>query len=172
VTGPVWYNTGVRAAEPPTATVRKMARVAITISLELPAITEEMDDATVLGHVDNANFFVYEDDGQDELLPVKILEVRGPAGKAIYHTDGNGPMNQDAIEAACNEACRNIAQLIQSRKESGTPLPTSEVLSKALERLLSHGVKDSDWGDCVDYLQKKASDLRFQKLVGSCKEAE
>ncbi len=76
-------------------------------------------------------------------------------------------MNQDTIEAACNEACRDIAQLIHSRKESGSPLPTSEVLAVALQRLLSHGVREGDWRDCVDHLSQKAADLRWASLVNN-----
>ena len=74
-------------------------------------------------------------------------------------------MNQDTIEAACNEACRDIAGLILSRKESGKPLPTSEVLAVGLQRLLSYGVKQENLWDCVDALSRKAEDLKFQKLV-------
>jgi hypothetical protein len=69
------------------------------------------------------------------------------------------------IEAACNEACRDISLLVRSRKESGRPLPTSEVLAVALQRLLSHGVREGDWWECVDYLVGKASDLRWRELV-------
>jgi hypothetical protein len=46
------------------------------------------------------------------------------------------------IEAACNEACRDVSLLARSRKESGRPLPTSEVLAVALQRLLSYGVME------------------------------
>ena len=74
-------------------------------------------------------------------------------------------MNQDTIEAACNEACRDIAGLIRSRKESGKPLPTSEVLAVGLQRLLSHGVAQENLRDCVDVLHRRAADLKFQKLV-------
>jgi len=74
-------------------------------------------------------------------------------------------MNQDTIETACNEACRDIAQLIHSRKDSGYPLPTSEVLAVGLQRLLSYGVKQENLWDCVDALSRKAADLKFQKLV-------
>ena len=75
-------------------------------------------------------------------------------------------MNQDTVEAACNEACRNISELIRSRKESGKPLPTSEVLAVGLQRLLSYGITTQEnlW-DCVDVLHRKAADLKFQKLV-------
>jgi hypothetical protein len=76
-------------------------------------------------------------------------------------------MKPRTIEAACNEACRDIAQLVRSRKESGRPLPTSEVLAVALQRLLSHGVREGDWHDCVDYLASKASDLRWRDLVSA-----
>jgi len=76
-------------------------------------------------------------------------------------------MNPHTIEAACNEACRDVAQLVRSRKESGRPLPTSEVLAVALQRLLSHGVREGDWHDCVDYLASKAADLRWRDLVSA-----
>lgn len=76
-------------------------------------------------------------------------------------------MNPHTIEAACNEACRDIAQLVRSRKESGRPLPTSEVLSVGLQRLLSYGVREGDWWECVDYLQGRADDLRWGKLLGN-----
>jgi hypothetical protein len=69
------------------------------------------------------------------------------------------------IEAACNEACRDVSLLARSRKESGRPLPTSEVLAVALQRLLSHGVRGGDWHDCVDYLVGEAADLRWRELV-------
>jgi hypothetical protein len=74
-------------------------------------------------------------------------------------------MNTEAIEAACNEACRDVAGLILSRKASGRPLPTSEVLAVGLERLLSHGVTQKDLWNCVDALFRRAEDLKFQKLV-------
>jgi hypothetical protein len=74
-------------------------------------------------------------------------------------------MNQDTIEAACNEACRDISQLIHYRKELGRPLPMSEVLAIGLERLLSHGVAQENLWDCVDVLHRKAADLKFKKLV-------
>ena len=74
-------------------------------------------------------------------------------------------MNTEAIEAACNEACRDIAGLIHSRRDSGRPLPTSEVLAVGLQRLLSHGVPQKDLWDCVDALFRRAEDLKFQKLL-------
>ena len=74
-------------------------------------------------------------------------------------------MNTESIEAACNEACRDIAGLVQSRKASGMPLPTSEVLAVGLQRLLSHGVSQKDLWDCVDALFRRAEDLKFQKLL-------
>jgi len=74
-------------------------------------------------------------------------------------------MNTEANEAACNEACRDIAVLIHSRKDSGRPLPTSEVLAVGLERLLSHGVSQKDLWSCVDALFRRAEDLKFQNLV-------
>ncbi len=77
----------------------------------------------------------------------------------------HGPMNAEAIEAACNEACRDIAGLIHSRKDSGKPLPTSEVLAVGLERLLSHGVSQKDLWSCVDALFRRAEDLKFQKAL-------
>lgn len=54
-------------------------------------------------------------------------------------------MGAESLEAACNEACRDIAQLIRSRKENGLPLPTLEVLAVGLQRLLSHGIQQGDW---------------------------
>lgn len=77
-------------------------------------------------------------------------------------------MNPHTIEAACNEACRDIAQLVRSRKESGRPLPTSEVLAVGLQRLLGYGVREGDWWECVDYLQRQADDLRWEKFLGDC----
>lgn len=74
-------------------------------------------------------------------------------------------MNTEAIEAACNEACRDIAGLIRSRKDSGRPLPTSEVLAVGLQRLLSHGFSQKDLWNCVDDLFSRAEDLKFQKLL-------
>ena len=55
--------------------------------------------------------------------------------------------------------------MVRSRKESGRPLPTSEVLAVGLQRLLGYGVRDGDWRDCVDYLASKAADLRWRELV-------
>jgi hypothetical protein len=74
-------------------------------------------------------------------------------------------MNTETIEEACNEACRDIAVLIHSRKGSGKPLPTSEVLAVGLERLLSHGVSQKDLWNCVDALFRRAEDLKFQKFI-------
>ena len=73
------------------------------------------------------------------------------------------------VEAACKEACRDMGQLVQSRKESGTPLPTSEVLAVGLQRLMSYGMKGEDWSNCLDYLLKESSDLRFQSLISSAR---
>jgi hypothetical protein len=74
-------------------------------------------------------------------------------------------MEPRIIEAACNEACRDIEQLVRSRKESGQPLLASELLSAGLQRLLGYGVRDVDWWDCEDFLQRRAQDLRFQRLL-------
>jgi hypothetical protein len=78
------------------------------------------------------------------------------------------PSNQSRkIETACNEACRDISLLARSRKESGRPLSTSEVLAVALQRLLGYGFREEDWHYCVDYLASKASDLRWRGLVSA-----
>jgi len=45
-------------------------------------------------------------------------------------------MNPHTIETACNEACRDVSLLVRSRKESGRPLPTSEVLAVAFGGVL------------------------------------
>jgi hypothetical protein len=74
-------------------------------------------------------------------------------------------LNTEAIEAACNEACRDITQLIHSRKEWGVALPISEVLAVGLQRLLSYGVQQENLGECVDALLRKAEDLKFKKLL-------
>jgi hypothetical protein len=81
---------------------------------------------------------------------------------ATISTSSNQPRK---IEAACNEACRDVSLLARSRKESGRPLPTSEVLAVALQRLLSYGFMEGDWHDCVDFLVGEASDLRWRELV-------
>jgi hypothetical protein len=76
-------------------------------------------------------------------------------------------MNPHTIETACNEACRDISLLVRSRKESGRPLPASEVLAVGLQRLLGYGVREGDWHDCVDFLMGNADDLRWRDLVSA-----
>lgn len=62
-----------------------MAKVTLSIQLDLPALSNDMDNSAVLAHVANAVFFVYEaDDKQDDLLPLKILEVKSPKGEVIF----------------------------------------------------------------------------------------
>ena len=78
-----------------------------------------------------------------------------------------GRMSPEKIKAACKEACIDMGQLDQVRRESGSPLPTSEVLAVGLQRLMSHGVEGKDWLNCLEYLQKESSDLRFQRLISS-----
>jgi len=62
-----------------------MAKVTLTISLELPSLADNMDNATILGHVDNVVWFVHPaDDSQEDSLNLEILKVQSPSGETIY----------------------------------------------------------------------------------------
>lgn len=61
-----------------------MAKVTLTISVDMPYLADGSSSKDVLDNVANLWFGVYKDDLQDEAVPVEVLNVLGIDGEVIY----------------------------------------------------------------------------------------
>ena len=71
------------------------------------------------------------------------------------------------IEAACSEACRDVAQVLIEAKEKRVPVQPAKIISTALKRLISYGIDGLVLVDCVDHLDKVVSDNNWKRLTTS-----